>query len=282
MIELLRLTRPINCFLAGAGSLVGTWLAYHSLNPPDGVLAAVITALVTAGGNALNDLSDVDADQRSHPERPLASGRVSQSAAVGLISLTWGSGALLTSVYLSDASATLVLVVSGLLISYSLRLKRLPLIGNLVIAFLGALPILFGGVVGRSELQGPLPTLLLAALILAFLGHLARELVKSIEDMAGDQLQGRRTLPLVAGKRFALCLALVVLSTIPVASVLLVGWTSASTVPLILITLGTVVLMGIGGQAILSGKPAHIHRLSSGLKLGLAAGMAILLWLSRN
>ena len=54
--------------LAGAGpaALLQWWV----------LVAALGAVLITAGGNVLNDLGDIEVDRRNRPGRPLASGRI--------------------------------------------------------------------------------------------------------------------------------------------------------------------------------------------------------------
>ncbi|MGI0068285.1 MAG: UbiA family prenyltransferase, partial [Thermoplasmata archaeon] len=80
MPPILRLVRIGNVGVSFAGTIVGG-LAAAGLGLPFSfslwwavVLAAFSTACVTAAGNVLNDVLDVDTDRTNHPDRPLVRG----------------------------------------------------------------------------------------------------------------------------------------------------------------------------------------------------------------
>lgn len=94
-----------------------------------GLLPFIVFSLASSAGYVLNDLIDRDADA-NHPdksERPLASGLVSTSAAIGMVAvLTITSLLLAFSLNLSFVVVVLAyLVVSG---AYSCCLKNLPVV----------------------------------------------------------------------------------------------------------------------------------------------------------
>src|SRR5438093_2529353 len=85
MAGLLRFARPLNCLMSavgvGIGGVVGVGSAvWGDLALPLG-LAAAAAAAFTAGGNALNDISDIETDRVNHPDRPLASGQLTLGTA---------------------------------------------------------------------------------------------------------------------------------------------------------------------------------------------------------
>jgi geranylgeranylglycerol-phosphate geranylgeranyltransferase len=105
------------------------------------------------------------------------------------------------SVLFATAAHPVLGVVSILVLlamqQYSMRVKRAGLAGNLLVALVASLPFLYGGwAVGR-----PGGTLSLMALAMPL--HLAREIAKDIDDLAGDAMSRRRTLPAVLGLRTA-------------------------------------------------------------------------------
>src|SRR2546425_5770936 len=65
----------------GIGGIVGVGSAAWAALAAPLVLAAAAAAAFTAGGNALNDIFDRETDRVNHPDRPLASGRLTLSAA---------------------------------------------------------------------------------------------------------------------------------------------------------------------------------------------------------
>lgn len=199
MHPILRLLRPGNALVSLAGTVVGGLAARGSGLPTDPGyllllgLAAVSTALVTAGGNVLNDLGDVESDRRNHPDRPLVTGAVSRGTARGLAAALFVVGGLLI-VPFSFAHPYLpviFLVAVGSLLAYEGAFKSQGLPGNALVALLTAAVFLYGGATtDRLVVDVPFA-------VMAFGATLSRELIKDMEDAEGDV--DRRTLPRTHG-----------------------------------------------------------------------------------
>ena len=199
MLSALRLLRPGNLAVSFVGTIVGGLAARGSgVTAPavfwiDVLLAAASTALVTAGGNALNDLLDLEGDRTNHPDRPLVTGEVSVGAAKGITVALFVLGVVaVIPVIVSIPLVGVILAVAvGSLLLYEFRFKAEGFAGNLTVALLTGLVFLYGGAVaGHVELVA-------AFALMAFLATLSREVIKDAEDMAGDM--GRRTLPKTRG-----------------------------------------------------------------------------------
>jgi len=197
--DVLRLVRINNLLLAAAGVLAGGWIALGALQTPN-VLALAAVAAVGFGmaGNVLNDIWDRAADRVNRPggERPLAAGRVTR----GTADLCVAGGAVvgLGAAALVNGTAVLVgLAAFAVLVLYSPVLKRRGLPGNLAVALVAGLPLVYGAIAVGHAVAGIVPWILAAWI------HLVREIVKDIDDQAGDRTLGRRTLPLVFGARRA-------------------------------------------------------------------------------
>jgi len=197
--DLLRLVRIYNLLLAAAGVLAGGWIALEALRTPT-VLALAAVAAVGFGmaGNVLNDIWDRAADRVNRPggERPLAAGQVSR----GTADLCVAGGALvgLGAAALVNGTAVLVgLAAFAVLVLYSPVLKRRGLPGNVAVAVVAGLPLMYGAIAVGHAAAGIVPWILAAWI------HLVREIVKDIDDQPGDRTLGRRTLPLVLGPRRA-------------------------------------------------------------------------------
>lgn len=156
------------------------------------IVAAIAAALVAAGGNSINDAYDEDVDEFNRPNRPIPAGRVDRNFAI-----VWGGILTVAGVVIGFyLGKTLGLIASGvavLLWFYSIFWKRSILIGNFTVASCGALTFVFGAVAVDNPVGGMWPALF------AFLIHNSREIVKDIEDAAGDRSWGVMTLPVVAG-----------------------------------------------------------------------------------
>lgn len=201
-----QLVRPVNVAMFFAGVALGGVLAVgaEAFGGAEGralLLAMASAALIGAGANAINDVFDLAIDRVNRPGRPLPSGDLS----VGTARSVWASGsalgiglgALVSWTHLGIAVASV-----ALLYGYSARLKRVPLAGNLAVALVLGLAILYGGLA-----VGPINGALWLGAAFAFGSTLAREIAKDLEDVAGDAAEGARTLPIVLGERPAVWIA---------------------------------------------------------------------------
>ena len=195
----LRLVRVGNLGVSFVGTLVGGLVARGTgLTLPLEIwiavlLAAVSTSLVTAGGNVLNDLLDQEGDRTNHPGRPLVTGEISTRTARALAAGLFVGGGLVVVPLLLIAPWIGVLLVLAIvaLLGYEFRLKSRGFVGNLTVAFLTGMVFLYGGTAAGN------PLILLPFAAMAFLATLSREVIKDMEDVAGDV--GRSTLPKTHG-----------------------------------------------------------------------------------
>jgi len=181
------------------------------------VLAGFSTALITAAGNVLNDVLDVDVDRTNHPDRPLVTGAVSLDTARGLVAALFIAGLfiVLPVVALYPLVGLILALAVAVLLGYEFLLKAHGFVGNIAVAFLTAMVFLYGGAAGGNV------AFLLPFAGMAFLATLSREVIKDMEDIRGDV--GRTTLPMTSGMTYATrtaqvaVLAAVVLSAVPLA-----------------------------------------------------------------
>jgi len=195
-----RLARPLNCGMSAVGVLVGGLVAVGPARLGDAVvpfaLAAGAAASFTAGGNALNDLYDRVTDSVNHPGRPIPSGAVTTRQAGVFAGVAFLVAAGLGG-FASPWCFAIVASNALLLYAYESDLKARGAPGNLAVAYLvGSLFLFAGFAVYRGD-QGALARSAVLA-SLAFLTTVGREIVKDIEDMAGDI--DRRTLPQRIGR----------------------------------------------------------------------------------
>ena len=211
MRGLLRLVRPLNVVMFFAGVALGGLLAAgpSAFVGREGralALAMASAALIGAGANAINDVFDLAIDRVNRPDRPLPAGVLSVRAARLLWGIASGVGIGL-SVWLSPLHVAIAVGSVALLYGYSAWLKGTALLGNLAVAAVLGLAILYGGLaVAPAGAPAGWSVALLGAAF-AFGSTLAREVAKDIEDAAGDATGGARTLPLVAGPRVAVWVA---------------------------------------------------------------------------
>ena len=187
LLAALEIARPQNCAIAFASVLLGGWLGIHILSPPL-LLAALTAALITGGGNVHNDLCDIETDRINRPDRPLPSGRLpiraARAEAFGLFAAGVGFSLLLPL-----SSLAIALVATAGLALYNTHLKRVPLAGNLLVGLLGGLAFIYGGTSAGAPGPASVPA------FFAAIFHFGRELIKDVEDRAGDRLLRGGTRP---------------------------------------------------------------------------------------
>ena len=240
-MHFIRLIRPINLGII-ALTMYGVWfyaqsfskqLIFHQI---DFALLVLSTMIIAAGGNIINDYFDVRADRINKPQRLIISKHIKRRWAIVLHWICNVSAFAIAS-YLSIKYQTIWFVVIHVasitfLWWYSVKLKKVTLVGNLVISLLSVLVIyltlLFIDTVNyTNEFQqlldnsyDPLFHIRIKWIIfifmgMAFLQNLAREIVKDIEDMEGDKVIGARTVPMILGNRKTLVIIGVFLSFFP-------------------------------------------------------------------
>jgi len=212
-----RLIRGPNLLIAAAGVLAGGWIALGQIAIPKLLAYAALSGMgLGLAGNVVNDLQDTTADSINHPggERPIAAGRVSRDTAHLLVwlGLVVGVGA---AVLVSGMQLLVGLAAAAVMFVYSPVLKRAGLPGNLAVAAVAGLPPFYGALSVDQPVAGVVPWALAAWI------HFGRELVKDLEDEAGDRRIGRRTLPVRIGRpRAVLATRWVCLAFVPWAIVL--------------------------------------------------------------
>tara|TARA_B100001179_G_scaffold120440_1_gene86079 strand:+ start:84 stop:929 length:846 start_codon:yes stop_codon:yes gene_type:complete len=193
IIAHIRLFRPLN-LLTGAFAVYVSSAILRSLYQTSELTFAILTVVgYNAAANSLNDFIDFKIDQVNRPGRPLTAGLVKRNTAL-IFSVLLFIGGSVTALFLSKLAAMIaILIVLPLIISYNLKLKQLPLVGNIVIALILGLTFIFSGAVFGNIKPMIIPC------FLAFGLTLVRELVKDIEDMEGDRQSGLITFPIIAG-----------------------------------------------------------------------------------
>lgn len=191
----IKLTRPLNCLITALVVLVGGVISSSQNSIEINlILASVVAAIVAASGNVINDIFDIEIDKIAHPDRPLASGKLKIIEAkifyIVLIII-----AISISLILSNQLLIITVFAISLLYLYSFILKKIPLLGNVVIALLTALAFLFGGIAVNNISGAIIPG------SFAFLINLIRELVKDAEDYEGDQTYSVNTFPIKFGMK---------------------------------------------------------------------------------
>lgn len=266
--DLARLVRLRNLLMGAAGVAIGGVLVQRRLDIAPETFWAMFSAFgLGAAGNIANDLADLEADRVNRPERPLVRGAISANAAILIGGLLGGAG-LFAAYWVSLPLFALALAALVVMLVYSPLLKQHGVAGNLAVAVVASLPPVYGATAAGWWRAGLVPFAMGTFL------HFARELVKDLEDVAGDRVQGRRTLPIVLGAEMTYLLAASALILFVPASLApwFLGWYGRRYgLVVLLLDLGVLaVVWRLLGRQLTGARAA--------LKVAMLVGLAALLW----
>lgn len=159
------------------------------------LLLVLGTSMITAAGYIINDYYDVKIDEINKPDRVVV-GRILKRRVAMFTHIALSLAGIGLGLIVSWKVGAINLLAAFLLWLYSNRLKRLPLIGNVVVSFLTGLAL---GVIAIYFDQSQ--RLIFIFAVFAFFISLIREMIKDMEDLRGDVSFGCRTLPVVWGIR---------------------------------------------------------------------------------
>lgn len=261
-LAVVSLTHPINSIGSGIAVLIGYLIAAWTHDLPvlyaDLLGAALATSLIAAGGFIVNDILDLPIDRVNRPDRPLAAGRIRPAFAWGLY---WTCTVIGIGIALlvSPLNGLTGLGIALLLFLYSYDLKRRLLVGHMAIALMGAALLPFGALAAESP---GLP--ILYSVVLVFPAFVAREILKTVPDYAGDRAFRIDNLATRYSPSLALrTTKLILLPTVLALPLLLLVWPLN---PLFM----AVVLFGVWPlmfYALFTATPAKAHALAAMSKL---------------
>lgn len=214
--------RPLNGLIGAISVFIGALLTHQHIIVSQLLITCAVCFLIISAGNVLNDYADVEIDSVNKPHSPISSGRITRTWTLITSIILFAAGIAL-SIRLSKTMLSIAVLASILLVIYNFNLKRHGLIGNFAVAILGGLPFVYGGI-----LQGQWK-LTIIPFLFAFLLHLARELLKDIQDMAGDKIGRVISFPIRYGIKptidFAVIVMLILIVFTPVPFILRIyGW----------------------------------------------------------
>lgn len=160
-------------------------------------LLVASTISIAAGGYIINDYYDQKIDMINRPEKVVIGTLFRRRFAMvahlllSIIGITIG--------FLIKIEIGIIHIFSSFLLwYYSNSLRRLPIVGNLIVAFMSGLTLLLvTAYLARNEPQ------VYAYAIFAMTIILIREVIKDIEDVKGDSTFGCQSIPVVWGIRGA-------------------------------------------------------------------------------
>jgi len=199
--ELMRLEHGVMIALA---ILVGALIAQKTFPAIDKFLLTFFTALfLEASTFALNDYYDLDIDRRNkRTDRPLVRGDLTPRAALYVFFLFFPLG-ILCSYFVNNTCFLIALITALFAIVYDVVLKKIKLLGNFFIAYVMAIPFVFGGAAVAKEnvLALNLPPAIFIIALIAFLAGAGREIMKDVMDYEGDRERGVKSFPRYIGIR---------------------------------------------------------------------------------
>ncbi len=201
--DYLEIMRPVNSVMTGVAIIIGAFITGGTqiLNDLPSIFFAFITGFSMSGAAmAINDYYDREIDAINEPDRAIPSGRISPQSAVIFTAVLSIIG--LVSSYLISTGALAIAVFAWIvMMTYSIRGKKLGFIGNLMVSFSVGLPFMYGGVMTGHLVSS------LAFSGIAFLANTGREITKGIVDVEGDAKEEVNTIAVSMGEKSAATIA---------------------------------------------------------------------------
>ncbi len=183
---------------------------------PNLFVLVLASALAISGGYIINSFYDSEKDLINRPNKTMLDRLVDQRTKLSayfvfnLLSVFFAS-------YVSFRAVVFFFVYIFAIWLYSHRLKKIPFLGNLVSAILIIIPF-FAILVYYKNFE---PVIFVHAVFL-FLIILAREVIKDMENIAGDLVQSYRTIPILYGIAFSKSVVSILISLTIIPALLLI------------------------------------------------------------
>ncbi|RZJ53669.1 MAG: prenyltransferase [Flavobacterium sp.] len=174
-------------------------------------LLVLSTVLIAAAGYVINNIYDVATDTINKPNDVVIGKGISETAGYNIyiaLNITGVAiGFYISNIIMRPGFATLFILIASLLYFYTISLKQIMILGNVIVALLLAFSVIIIGVFdlfpatteeNRAQMAS-LFSILLDYALFAFMINFIREMIKDIEDVNGDYNQGMNTLPIAIG-----------------------------------------------------------------------------------
>ncbi|WP_445717453.1 geranylgeranylglycerol-phosphate geranylgeranyltransferase [Flavobacterium sp.] len=216
-MKYLKLIRYQNLLMLAFMQLVFRYLfltksyIYLALTDFNYALLIISTICIAAGGYVINNIMDQDTDEIAKPQNRVVGVSISETVAynwyIGLTIIGVGIGFYLSNVIYKPTFASMFILVATLLYVYATNLKQIPVLGNIIVAFLLSVSIViialfdvFPATDSENKIRmGEVFGILIDYAIFAFIINLIREIIKDLEDLDGDYQTGINTLPIAIG-----------------------------------------------------------------------------------
>ncbi len=267
ILAIIKITRPINILITFLVVIVASIICSDVFSLSQAVILSAISAsIIAASGNVLNDYFDYEIDLVNRPDRPLPSKQMSPSFALSLYSALTLAGFLIA-IYISWISFFIVFGTIIILLVYSYLLKGVPLLGNAAIAVCTGLAFIYGGVAVNNWEGAVIPA------IFALLVNFIREIVKDVEDINGDLMNGVFTFPTKYGINAAHNLLVFLILVLIMATVYPIFTKIFSIDYLIMVLFSVDIILVLILKEIIVKKKINYSRISFLLKLTMIFGL---------
>jgi 4-hydroxybenzoate polyprenyltransferase len=216
-VSILKASRPLNLLIIGFTQFVFYIVLFASFSDeydlvlfPNLLLPFIIvTVLISSGGYLINDYFDLSSDAYNSKTKSKLSSSVLLKSYFTILIIGWVLSLYIAYVIGDVKLSIIYLFASAILYLYSSHFKNLPLIGNIIVSIFSVFVLLIilyaeSAIIVDSAWQSQalegraIPLLVFYSLII-FILSFARELIKDVEDIKGDQEVGSRTYPIVSG-----------------------------------------------------------------------------------
>ena len=192
--HIILLSRPFNIFIAVSSAIIMSVIIpnadYSNL-----YLICLILIFYMSAANILNDIVDIESDRINKPYRILVKNDLNPRILIVMIIILFSLGSILTINLPILARQIALFCALPCILLYELFLKRIPLIGNIVISLMVGLVFVFTSSGLDADISHSL-----RIMCLAFFLNLIREIIKDIQDFDGDAFRDYKTLPIYFGK----------------------------------------------------------------------------------
>ncbi len=268
LIPAIQLVRPFNVLVMML--VIAATVILASGEQPDAgivILAALVGGLIGGAANTINDYYDIEIDRINKPQRPLARAAISPEWAF-LQWLLLSFVGISLNLFLPFLAFWIAVGAVALLFLYSARLKKTLLWGNLTVAVMTAMALVYGAIAAGDPAQAVVPALF------AFLINFGREVVKDVEDLPGDLGGNARTFPARFGVRKSLVLATVILLLLIAATIIVYREGIYGRLYLIFVAIVDAAVLYSIASMWKDPSPPNLGKVSLVLKLSMVIGLA--------
>lgn len=198
------------------------------------LLLVLSTLCIAGGGFLINDVFNKTINRINEPESVIIDKHISEAAAYNyyiiLNIVGVGIGFYLSNFIGKPSFSAIFIIVAATLYLYASSLKKILVVGNIIIASIWAISILIVGIYDllavitpeNQPLMGMLFGILIDYALLTFLLSLVAGIIKDFSDKNKDLDSGRKTLPIILSEKTVKIL----LSVLLAMGIVAVGWYS--------------------------------------------------------